>query len=155
MDKILVLDCGAQYGHLIARAVRQLGVYSEIVPAESVDRLSDDVKGVIISGGPSSVYDTGSPRPEIFSGVPTLGVCYGHQYIAYALEGDVRRSDKKEYGPAKARILGGPLMEGLSAVEDVWMSHGDSVASLPEGFEIYASTDNCPIAAYGNQERQL
>lgn len=153
MDEILVLDCGAQYAHLIARSVREQGVYSEIAPAD-IDKLPDNVKGVIISGGPDSVYNKGSPAPKLFN-VPTMGVCYGHHYIAHVKGGSVKESGKKEYGHSKARILGGPLMNGLEENEDVWMSHGDLVLSLPDGFEVYAITENCPIAAYGNSEKGL
>lgn len=156
MELIPILDCGAQYGHLIARAVRGLGVYSEIVPP-TISKLPEGTKGIIISGGPSSVYDDSSPKPDkniLSLGVPVLGICYGHQWLAHACGGEVR-SGGKEYGHSKATILGGSIMQGLGKREDVWMSHGDSVIGLPPGFEVLASTESCRIAAYGNDERRL
>ena len=157
-DAVAVLDFGGQYCHLIARRVRELHVYSEIVPGdvglEEVLELADRVnlKGLILSGGPSSVHEPGAPRPKpdiLEAGLPILGICYGHQLLAQMLGGYVARSGKAEYGVAYARItkpVG--VLEGLGPMERVWMSHMDYVAELPEGFEILAETDLCPIAAF-------
>lgn len=161
-DTILVVDCGAQYGHLIARAIRRLNVFSELVSIEDLgQKISEHkkgLKGIIISGGPSSVYEENSPRPftALGAGVPVLGICYGHQFIAHATGGVVERGVKKEYGPAEIRALNkGSLLAGLGDEEKVWMSHGDLVTSLPEGFEIYASSSNCPVASFGSLSKGL
>jgi len=157
-DTILVLDFGGQYCHLIARRIREFHVYSEILPGdvglEDIMKLRDRmvVKGMILSGGPASVYDPGAPRPKpdiLEAGVPILGICYGHQLLAQMLGGYVARGTKAEYGIAVARILKPVgVLEGLGPRERVWMSHMDLVAELPEGFEVLAETDTCPIAAF-------
>ena len=159
-DTILVADCGAQYGHLIARGIRRLHVYSELVPWEKLHEKihSAKPKGIIISGGPDSVYESNSPDPRaaLEAGVPVLGICFGHQYIAHATGGRVEAGEKKEYGPAKVRVFRrAALTSGLEDSEDVWMSHGDLVTSLPDGFNVYAESGNCPIAAYGNDRLKL
>ena len=159
-DTILVVDCGAQYGHLIARAIRRMNVFSELVyPEEFEEKLAyhdKSVRGIIISGGPSSVYEKGSPQPSVLhAGLPVLGICYGHQYIAHAAGGRVEKG-KGEYGHAKISVKRrGRLLEGIDDEEDVWMSHGDLVAELPEGFSVYASSESCPVAAYGSESRRL
>ena len=165
MDAILVLDFGGQYAHLIARRVRSFKVYSEIVPPDLTEeelkayqeRLT--VKGLILSGGPASVYDEAAPRcgSYIFSlGLPLLGICYGHQLMAHVLGGEVTKLDKAEYGVAEAYIDKpvGPL-RGLGPVEKVWMSHRDSVVKLPQGFEVLAHTENCAVAAMGDESRKI
>ena len=149
---IVVLDFGSQYNQLIARKVRQLKVYSEIVPFNiSVKALrAMNPEGIILSGGPANIYAPGSPRlnPEVLEmGVPVLGICYGMQAIAVAMGGVVEHSEKREYGHQiienTARDL---LWKGIPARHRVWMSHGDKVSKLPAGFKIIAATDACPAA---------
>ena len=156
-EVVLVLDFGSQYSRLIARRVRESKVYCEIVrydmPWEDAAPLN--VKGVILSGGPASVYDTGAPTaPEwVFdSGLPVLGICYGLQLIAHRLGGRVAPGGRREYGHADLRRAPGdsPLFRGLPASIPVWMSHGDRITDAPPGFETLAATDNSPIAAIGN-----
>lgn len=158
-DRIVVLDFGGQYSHLIANRVRRLHAFSEIVlPSEAPVNL-DGVKGLILSGGPSSVYSPDQPAydPAWFGlGLPILGLCYGHQLLAKHLGGEVARGDRQEYGFAQLEIEDphGPLA-GLEPVERVWMSHGDSVKRVPDGFSVMASTEDCPIAAMGDAERRI
>ena len=145
MQKIIILDFGGQYTHLIANRVRRLGVYSEIHPNDCDISKLEDVTGIILSGGPSSVYENGSPQPHssLFeTTAPILGLCYGHQMIAHKLGGKVTPGKTKEYGIAKIDIKDNPLFSDLSKQETVWMSHGDTVSTLPEGFSIIASTSN-------------
>ena len=165
IDAILVVDFGGQYCHLIARRIRELNVYSEIVPPSVTEEeigeinLRLNVRGMILSGGPSSVYELDAPKinPQILNlGIPTLGLCYGHQLIAYLLGGEVKRGAKQEYGVAYVTIdkpVG--ILKGLNSIEKGWMSHGDTVQSLPEGFEVLAHTENCPVAAFRHQEKAL
>ncbi|MEM2111282.1 MAG: glutamine-hydrolyzing GMP synthase [Candidatus Bathyarchaeia archaeon] len=165
LDVILVLDFGGQYCHLIARRIREFNVYSEIVSydttIEEIQELSQqvNVKGLILSGGPSSVYEKDSPKIDfkIFDlGIPMLGICYGHQLLAYLLGGRVERGTKREYGTAYVTVdkaIG--VLKGLNRVEKVWMSHGDFVQSLPENFEVLAHTEICPVAAYHNEEKAI
>jgi len=165
IDTILVVDFGGQYCHLIARRIRELNVYSEIIPskitAEEIRKvnLNLNVKGIILSGGPSGVYEPDSPKidPQILDlGIPVLGLCYGHQLIAYLLGGEVKRGARQEYGVAHVTIdkpLG--ILKGLSRTEKVWMSHGDTVQSLSEDFEILAHTENCPVAAFRHREKPI
>ncbi|MDH5439827.1 MAG: glutamine-hydrolyzing GMP synthase [Candidatus Bathyarchaeota archaeon] len=165
LDTVLVLDFGGQYCHLIARRIRELNVYSEIVPAdltpEDLDGIDArlNVKGLVLSGGPSSVYQRDSPKidPDVLdSGIPILGLCYGHQLIAYLSGGTVKRGTKQEYGIAYVTIdrpVG--VLKGLSHTEKVWMSHGDTVQSLPEHFETLSHTQNCPVAAYRHIEKAI
>ncbi len=157
---ILVIDFGAQYCHLIARRIRQLGVRSEILHwtalVEEIKKLQPE--GIILSGGPRSVYETGAPTisKEVFKlGVPVLGICYGHQLIAH-LTGSRVVGSSKEYG--KETMLcdnKSPLFKGLLRTEQVWMSHGDSVTELADGFRNIGSTPECKIAAYENEEEKL
>lgn len=154
---ITVLDFGGQYCHLVARRVRDLGVYSEILPGETVPP-KEGLEGIILSGGPSSVYGQGAPHfnEEILSlGVPILGLCYGHQLIAKTAGGDVKPAGNGEYGSATISVSPKGILAGCSNEEKVWMSHGDAVLSLPSGFETLASTDGCPIAAYQNASKKL
>jgi len=165
MDKIIVIDFGAQYCHLIARRVRDLGVYSEIFPhdtsSETLERLSP--KGIILSGGPSSVYEENSPHiPEAFfefierKNIPVLGICYGHQLIANQLGGKIEKKEAKEYGRTELCVItSSKLLDSLESKEMVWMSHGDQVTKLPKEFKIYAKTETCAIAAYGNEKLNL
>jgi GMP synthase (glutamine-hydrolysing) len=154
---VAVLDFGGQYAHLIANRIRRLGVYSEIFPPDVETEALADAVGIILSGGPSSVYDPAQPP---FTGglfaqpVPILGLCYGHQLLAQQLGGRVARGEVREYGSADLQVrCGGGLLDGLAAAEPVWMSHGDQVVRLPDGFEVLGSTDDCPIAAMGDLRR--
>ena len=164
-DTILVLDFGGQYCHLIARRIREHGVYSEIVPhdvkPEEIRRLSENfnVKGLIFSGGPASVYETNAPRPDpsiLDLGLPVLGLCYGHQLIAQGAGGKVEPAKRREYGIAYVTIdkpIG--VLDGLCEKERVWMSHGDTVFSLPVEYEVLAHTENCPVAAFWHKKKLI
>ncbi len=165
VDTILVLDFGGQYCHLIARRVREQKVYSEIVPCdirpEEVKILSRryGLKGMIFSGGPASVYAKNAPKfcPEILRfGLPILGLCYGHQLIAYLSDGKVRPGSKREYGITYVTIdepVG--VLKNLSRREKVWMSHGDTILSIPGDFEVLAHSENCPIAAFRHKKKPV
>jgi GMP synthase (glutamine-hydrolysing) len=159
MDTIAVLDFGGQYTHLIANRIRRLGVYSEIVPCESGAEELADCRGIILSGGPHSVLDPGGPTvtPAILElGVPVLGLCYGHQLLARLLGGIVARGDVREYGIATLSVLRSEgLFEGLAESEQIWMSHGDTVVELPEGFEVLGSTPDCVNAAVAHPARRM
>jgi GMP synthase (glutamine-hydrolysing) len=158
-DKIIVLDFGGQYAHLIANRLRRLRVYSEILPPEAP--LSDipHLKGVILSGGPNSVYDDDAPvmNPDALTmGLPVLGLCYGHQLLAHALNGDVTPGKTKEYGLARLRVVRQEdIFDGLNPEEIVWMSHGDTVSRLPAGFTALAETSDCPVAAMADFQRKI
>ncbi len=155
-DKILVLDFGSQYTQLIARRIRELKVYSEIFPFnESLEKIKAFApKGIILSGGPSSVYEKSSPivDREIFKlGIPVLGICYGMQLITYLFNGNVHPSEKREYGLAQLKTKTDDLLfYNLPDSFQVWMSHGDKIDKLPDSFEIIAYTDNSPYAAIRN-----
>ncbi len=160
---VLVVDFGAQYGQLIARRVRDLRVYSEIVPC---DITADEVRAlnpaaIILSGGPASVYAEDAPGidPAIFGlGVPVLGFCYGQQIMAVTLGGTVGHTEKGEYGPAPLTLADGspsPLFAGTPCEQTVWMSHRDAVSQVPEGFVVTSSTDVCPVASIECAERKL
>ena len=155
-EKVLVLDFGSQYTQLIARRTRELGVYSEIKPYNTpADEISKDPPGaIILSGGPSSVWEDASPRvdEEILSlGVPVLGICYGLQVLVFQLGGEVERSEKREYGPAVLNLVTeDPLFSGVAKTSGVWMSHGDRVLRVPEGFSAIADTENTECAAVRN-----
>jgi len=164
-DTILVLDFGGQYCHLIGRRIREYGVYSEIVPQDvtpdEIKSLNEklNVKGLILSGGPSSVYEPNAPQidPRILElNLPVLGLCYGHQLVAQLAKGKVRPATCKEYGIAYVAVdkpVG--VLEGLSGKEKVWMSHGDTVFSLPPEFEVLAHTESCPVAAFRHKEKPI
>ncbi|WP_342001595.1 glutamine-hydrolyzing GMP synthase [Microbacterium sp. LWH7-1.2] len=159
---VLVVDFGAQYAQLIARRVREAGVYSEIVPhtASAADIAAKNPVGIILSGGPSSVYEAGAPALDtgVFDlGVPTLGICYGFQVMAQALGGEVANTGLREYGATDAVVAndGGVLLAGQPLEQNVWMSHGDQVSRAPEGFEVLAATAATPVAAFGSDERRL
>ena len=156
---IVVLDFGGQYAHLIANRIRRQSVYAEI---RSPDSVADDLAaadGLILSGGPSSVYDSAQPsyNPEIFRlGLPMLGLCYGHQLICQQFDGRVAPGDKMEYGPATLEVVEPKgVLAGLDAREQVWMSHRDSVAEMPDGFAVLGRTEDCPVAAMGDVERHI
>ncbi len=161
-DSVVVLDFGSQFAQLIARRVRELDVYAELLPfdtpLEELERR--EVKGVILSGGPMSVYDEGAPRPDpaIWSGrIPVLGICYGAQLMAVELGGDVLPSDQREYGPASVTITdeNDKLLTDLGTEQPVWMSHGDSITRLPQGFASTAQTDSTPYAGLADPARNL
>ncbi|MCQ4287784.1 glutamine-hydrolyzing GMP synthase [Pseudomonas stutzeri] len=166
--RILILDFGSQYTQLIARRVRELGVYCELHPWDMSD---EDIRafaprGIILAGGPESVHEEGSPRARqaVFDlGVPLFGICYGMQTISEQLGGKVQGSDVREFGYARVDLVGkSKLFDGIEDHMDddgvfgldVWMSHGDKVTDIPEGFHIIASTPSCPIAAIGDEARR-
>ncbi len=154
-----VLDAGGQYCHLITRKVRDLGVYAEIRPSEVPASELSRQKAIIISGGPSSVYERGSPTvdPAIFAlGIPVLGICYGQQLMAHLLGGKVNKGDRGEYGLAHLEVTdGGSLFTGTAERQRIWMSHRDLVGEVPAGFRALARTDTCGIAALAHAERGL
>jgi len=159
---VLVVDFGAQYAQLIARRVREASVYSEIVPHTiTADEVRDlDPAGIVLSGGPSSVYEPGSPTldPGILAlGVPVLGICYGFQVMAQQLGGEVANTGLREYGSTDVRLAGGDstLLAGQPGEQTAWMSHGDSVARAPVGFDVLASSASTPVAAFASDERRL
>ncbi|HEU0273777.1 MAG TPA: glutamine-hydrolyzing GMP synthase [Candidatus Udaeobacter sp.] len=160
-SKILILDFGSQYTQVIARRIRECQVYSEIIrfdtPAAEVAALKP--KGLILSGGPASVYDKGAPQidPEIFSlGVPVLGICYGLMLMAHHLGGRVIFTGRREYGAGLLHIKdSSKLLGGLGDQVDVWNSHGDEVTALPKGFRVAASTEGCDFAAVEDPKRKL
>ncbi|MYM19843.1 glutamine-hydrolyzing GMP synthase [Brevibacterium sp. 5221] len=151
---VLVVDFGAQYAQLIARRVREAGLYSELIPstAQAVDFAAREPAAIVLSGGPSSVYADGAPRldPAVFGlGVPMFGICYGFQVMATHLGGEVAHTDRREYGSTPMTVTRpGRLLAEQPAEQTVWMSHGDSVARAPEGFEVLASTPDTPVAAF-------
>ena len=161
-QKIIIIDFGGQYNQLIARRVRECGVYCEVVPFGkiSVEKLRAELPaGIIFTGGPNSVFLETSPHidPEIFRlGVPVLGICYGAQLMAYTLGGRVVTAEKGEYGKTETRFDGSSLMfNGLSESGVTWMSHTDCIAEPPEGFSVTARTDVCPVAAMENRAEKL
>ncbi|MEV0187721.1 glutamine-hydrolyzing GMP synthase [Kitasatospora purpeofusca] len=161
-DTVLVVDFGAQYAQLIARRVREARVYSEIVPSSMpvAEMLAKNPKAIILSGGPSSVYEDGAPQLDraIFeAGVPVFGMCYGFQLMAKTLGGTVDNSGAREYGrtPLVVSRTGSTLFEGVPAQHSVWMSHGDACSAAPAGFTVTASTDVVPVAAFENDEARL
>jgi GMP synthase (glutamine-hydrolysing) len=160
-SKILILDFGSQYTQVIARRVRECQVYSEIIrfdtPAAEIAALKPN--GIILSGGPASVYDKGAPQidPEIFSlGIPLLGICYGLMLMAHRLGGNVVSTGRREYGAGMLHIQNGSgLLDGLGNQLDVWNSHGDEVTALPEGFRAVGTTKGCDFAAVEDPQRKL
>ena len=164
-DGIVILDFGGQYCHLIARRVREMNVYSEILPCDAtVDELTAldaamNLKGIILSGSPASLRLKDSPRLSdgvLETGVPVLGLCYGHQLMAYMHGGEVRRGEEREYGITEATVdhaIG--LLKGMDPAERVWMSHGDTVFSLPDEFQVLAHTEISPVAAFKHRSKPL
>ena len=159
-DFIAILDFGAQYNQLIARRVRESNIYCEILPYDtSLSELKKkNTKGVIFTGGPNSVFEKDAPQPDpklLTSGIPILGICYGMQLLAHALKGHVGGTTR-EYGRTELLIeKKEALFAGLNDSEICWMSHGDSVLSLPEGFETLAKTATGATAAIGNHEKKI
>ena len=160
-DSVVVLDFGSQYSQLIARRVRELNVYSELLPFDTPwsEIAVREPKAVILSGGPASVYEAGSPHPDpaLWSGgIPILCICYGLHLMAQALGGEVVSFERKEFGPAVVTVTGGDrLFAGLEAEQSVWMSHGDSIERLPDGFRPTARTDSTPVAALADPARSM
>jgi GMP synthase (glutamine-hydrolysing) len=160
-DTVVVLDFGSQYAQLIARRVRELNVYSELLPFDTPwsEIEARRPTAIILSGGPASVYEDDAPRPDpaLWSGrYPVLGICYGLQLMARELGGDVVPATRREYGPASIRIVGGdPLFEGIEREQPVWMSHGDSIVAPPPGFQATAETDSTPYAGLADPDRRL
>ena len=158
---ICIIDFGSQYTQLIARRVRELGVYSEIISCQSsLDVLtSDPPKGIILSGGPSSVYEEGAPHisPHVFEvGIPILGICYGLQLIAEAYEGEVDRAARREFGKASLLLdADDDLFVDVPRSSTVWMSHGDALSKGPQGFEVIAHSQNSPICSFRDRERKI
>ena len=158
---VVVLDFGSQFAQLIARRVRELDVYSELLPHDTpyAELERRGTRAIILSGGPMSVYDEAAPKPDpaVWSGrIPVLGICYGAQLMARELGGDVLPAGKREYGPASVRLdTADGLFRGLDRVQPVWMSHGDSITRLPEGFTSTAQTDATPFAGLEAPDRNL
>lgn len=159
-ETVVILDFGAQYTQLIARRIREVGVYCEILPyntsLDSIRRLQP--RGIVLSGGPSSVYEDGAPhcaREVLDLGVPVLGICYGVQLMSYFLGGQVEPSTRREYGAARVKVLGeSRLLAGLPAEFPVWMSHGDHVTAAPPGFKVTAATESA-LGAFEDDARRL
>jgi GMP synthase (glutamine-hydrolysing) len=151
-QQILILDFGSQYTQLIARRVRELNVYCEIHPFNKIPTITPDIRGIILSGSPCSVRDQGSPDVDLktFNSLPVLGVCYGAQLIAHKSGGNVLPSQMREYGRARLTTVDhhASLLKEISLDTQVWMSHADSIASVPDSFEVIASTSSVPVAAY-------
>ena len=163
-DSILILDFGSQVTQLIARRVRESGIYSEIFPFSKADEAIKKLKpkGIILSGGPASVNNQDAPTidDKIFDlKIPILGICYGQQIMCSLLGGEVEKSNEREFGRANIKFLkSSPLFEGFDIkgnTEPVWMSHGDKVTSLPKGFEVIAESKNAPFAAVSDEVRSF
>jgi GMP synthase (glutamine-hydrolysing) len=159
---VLVVDFGAQYAQLIARRVREASVYSEVVPhtITAAEVAARNPVGIVLSGGPSSVYEAGSPSLDegiLKLGVPVLGICYGFQVMAKQLGGEVAQTGQREYGSTPVTLTGdgGTLLAGSNPQQTTWMSHGDSVSKAPDGFDVLASSASTPVAAFGSDERKL
>jgi len=160
-ELVVVVDFGGQYNQLIARRVRENHVYCEVYPYNKALEKIKELKpqGIIFTGGPNSVYEEGAPTidKEIFElGIPILGMCYGMQFMAQSLGGQVKSADQREFGKTPmVTDTTSPLYKGLNKEEIVWMSHVDYVAEAPQGFKVIAHTDNCPIASMQNEEKKL
>lgn len=160
MKRIIVLDFGGQYNQLIARRVRDLHVYSEVLPFTTpLEKLKDpEILGIIFTGGPNSVYEPSSPHVDqaIFAlGKPILGICYGAQLIAYQNGGKVESISEREYGRKQIRVVPSILFKGLDEEQEVFMSHGDQIVSLPSSFHVTSSSNTCPIASYEDEAKGL
>ena len=158
-ESILILDFGSQYTQLIARRVRELNVYSEIIPWHAFDAVPEGCRGVVLSGSPHSVRDENAPKPDlsgIVGRVPLLGVCYGAQFLASENGGKVEASDTREYGRANLAYLNNqdPLLSGMTQGSQVWMSHGDTILDIGEGFETLCSTSDVTYAGFRAKGRR-
>ncbi len=152
-EKIIILDFGSQYTQLIARRVREIEVYCEILPYNKIPDLTDDIKAVILSGSPFSVKEEDALHidlSQLLGKVPVLGICYGAQYIADYCGGKVERSTKREYGKAELQLIDQEeaFFADMQAASQIWMSHGDSILEIPQGYELIAKTDSIPVAAF-------
>ena len=149
-EKIIIVDFGSQYSQLIARRIREMEVYCEIVPMVDIEQIKngeDKIKGIIFSGGPASVYEKDSPTADkaVFDlGIPILGICYGMQLITHLNGGKVEKAESREFGKAILEVLDdkNPLLSDIPKTSSIWMSHNDHITVLPEGFEIIARTDS-------------
>ena len=154
---VVILDFGSQFTRLIARRFRELGAYSVILPGSaSLERIrQENPQGIVLSGGPSSVYDENAPKPApgvLDLNIPILGVCYGMQYLAQQAGGDVKRAGKREYGKADLTEYSGDLFRGIQGEFVAWMSHSDSVTQLPKGYEVCAKTEDTPVTGIQNSQ---
>ena len=151
-ETILILDFGSQYTQLIARKIRELNVYCEIHPFNKIPEITPNIKGLILSGSPYSVRDAAAPDPDlsaVLTKIPVLGVCYGAQLLAHKNGGEVLPSKIREYGRATlTKVKESTLLEGMNFPTQVWMSHGDTIATIPSNFEVIASTQDVRVAAY-------
>lgn len=157
-EKIIILDFGSQVTQLIARRIRETQVYCEIHPFNHIPELDDSVKGIILSGSPCSVREADSPRVNLeqFGNRPILGICYGAQLLAYLGGGSVEASDHREYGRAHmTTVKSSPLLAGLSANSQVWMSHGDTIMELPAQYEVIGSTESVRVAAFAHVDKPI
>ena len=159
-QRVLILDFGGQYNQLIARRVRELNVFCDLLPSDmSLKKIKEyNPIGIIFTGGPNSVYDADSPKIDrgVFElGIPVLGICYGCQLMAYTLGGEVQRASASEYGKAEVTYSSSRLTVDMPANAVCWMSHTDRITRMPEGFKMLAKSQNCPYAAFGDEERKL
>lgn len=159
LEKILIVDYGSQYSRLIARRIREQNVYSEIVSFDSdIEVFKDEkVKGIVLSGGPSSIYEENSPKIDerIFDlDVPILGICYGMQLTQHIFGGEIKAANQREYGKTTVELLDDPIFDGIGSETICWMSHGDSVTKLGDGFEVIAKTENC-VAGLKHNEKSI
>lgn len=160
MERILILDFGSQYTMLIARRIREMNVYCDIVPFNKIPSITPDIKGIILSGSPASVRAENAPQPgpgKLPDDLPILGICYGAQWLAWSCGGTVDASDAREYGRALLSIkdAADPLLKEVPAETQVWMSHGDTITSLPEGYKVIASTEKVDNAAFKVEGRPV
>ena len=157
-EKILILDFGSQVTQLIARRIREAQVYCEIHPFNHIPEIDESVKGIILSGSPCSVRDEDSPRVDLslFGSLPILGICYGAQLLAHQGGGSVQASGHREYGRAHmTSVKESPLLKGLSATGQVWMSHGDTIMELPSEYELIGSTETVRVAAFAHVSKPI
>lgn len=159
-QKILILDFGSQYTQLIARRVRELNVYCEIFPFNKIPAIDDSIKGIILSGSPYSINEENAPNLDLSKlpeDTPLLGVCYGAQLLAHSKNGRVESASNREYGRANLRniVTENPLLKGVEENSQVWMSHGDTITELPEEFQLIASTEAVPVAAFQQKEKMV
>lgn len=158
IDTVAVLDFGSQYSHLIVRRIRELGVYAELLPPEIEANKLTSYKAIILSGGPQNLSESTALKadPKVYTlGIPILGVCYGMQLMAHQLGGKVKAGNKREYGPTEVTISKSKLFTSLAPEQATWMSHGDQVTQIPQGFTVIASSDVCPVVGIEDDARKL